>query len=654
MRKRVERRLADQEQVHQLAVIRHQRVVAAQRLRPAGPSAVADASASACVESPCRGDRRARRERAIERRTGCSSTLRRSTTGCRPTSANSARIGHDGNADRARGAGARRSGSTPGGSTLSRTALPTIVSRPAVRNTPSAASTAPSHARHRALGGRERHHRHDRRARCRPGRRLRRRHLIGRRGHEPELGGVELGIAGNRRRGLGRRRAFEADVPLTGADASRADRCGLRRPTTRTAICARPGMTPGSRTLTRTSIGAGLAGEERVGAADVRHRQRPPGSSDCGARHQRVIAALAPSSCPTTSRSAPTRTPSASAIGKSDAPGCRRVEPIPARLDRGIDAVGHAVAGEEAVARPRRHQEVGKRPLHGEERRRRTRRRATAREPPVVDGAAASPHHEVERQRRHDEQQREVGRHEAIDLHVDRSEQRLRREQRQHDQHDQRQRRCRPARSWSPASARPTRARALTMKNRKTRGSSPDRSAPGACPSAACTRSRRSRRAASSSPAPQQIQAAEMPAIAGRAVLPGERHQHRAALNGADAGREQHVRRADDLHVEAVGVVPPVVERRRGDHRERAPDADPRAERRAESPEAHGRAASASACRRTSSSARPSRTSARRRCRRDRSPGAPASRTCRGRSSGATRCPRCTPTMTLGDAKRTA
>src|SRR5581483_11580857 len=41
----------------------------------------------------------------------------------------------------------------------------------------------------------------------------------------------------------------------------------------------------------------------------------------------------------------------------------------------------------------------------------------------------------------------------------------------------------------------------------------------------------------------------------------------------------------------AVRVVPPVVERRRGDHRERAPDADPRAERRAKSPEADGGAA---------------------------------------------------------------
>src|SRR6266480_822984 len=39
----------------------------------------------------------------------------------------------------------RASGSTPGGSPLSRTAVPTIVSSPAVRKIPSAASTPPSH-----------------------------------------------------------------------------------------------------------------------------------------------------------------------------------------------------------------------------------------------------------------------------------------------------------------------------------------------------------------------------------------------------------------------------------------------------------------------------------------------------------------------------
>ncbi len=38
-----------------------------------------------------------------------------------------------------------RSGAAPGGRTLSRTALPMMVRRPAVRNTPSAASTAPNH-----------------------------------------------------------------------------------------------------------------------------------------------------------------------------------------------------------------------------------------------------------------------------------------------------------------------------------------------------------------------------------------------------------------------------------------------------------------------------------------------------------------------------
>ena len=59
--------------------------------------------------------------------------------------------------------------------------------------------------------------------------------------------------------------------------------------------------------------------------------------------------------------------------------------------------------------------------------------------------------------------------------------------------------------------------------------------------------------------------------VLSRAVHEGEQQQHRAELDAEEAGREHHVRRTDDAHVEAVRVVPPVVERRRHEHREPAP-----------------------------------------------------------------------------------
>ncbi len=55
--------------------------------------------------------------------------------------------------------------------------------------------------------------------------------------------------------------------------------------------------------------------------------------------------------------------------------------------------------------------------------------------------------------------------------------------------------------------------------------------------------------------------------------------------------RQHDVRRAEDLHVEPVGVVPPVVERRRDEHRDAAPAGDERAERPAEPEHAHDRPA---------------------------------------------------------------
>src|SRR5207245_5461570 len=59
------------------------------------------------------------------------------------------------------------------------------------------------------------------------------------------------------------------------------------------------------------------------------------------------------------------------------------------------------------------------------------------------------------------------------------------------------------------------------------------------------------------------------------AVLEREYEEETAELNPPDAERENHVRRRQDFDVEAVRVVPPVVERGRGDPPRGAPRADP-------------------------------------------------------------------------------
>ena len=82
-----------------------------------------------------------------------------------------------------------------------------------------------------------------------------------------------------------------------------------------------------------------------------------------------------------------------------------------------------------------------------------------------------------------------------------------------------------------------------------------------------------------------QEQALEDGSRVRRPVLAGQHHQHRADTDAVDAEGEHQVGRAQYLHVESVGVVPPVVQRCRHDHRQRAPDADPGAERTAEAPE---------------------------------------------------------------------
>ena len=283
---RIERRLADHEQVHQLAVVRQQRVVPA--LRRSGGRSIArrGCSASACADRPAARSS-PRRRTAGRGRTGCRSTLRQSTTGCRPTATSAARSAMPAMPRRAR---RRRtaSGSTPGGSTLSRTALPMMVSRPAVRNTPSAAEHARrATAASRARPSPARRTGHDDAAARRTGRRPRRPSDTTMAVMNQSSVGVQLGIAGNRRRALGRRRALQPDVPLTGADGHVMSPAAWSRRATRTATCARPGNHAGQPHADAHVVGSGLAGEERVGAADVRHRQRSPARAAAPRARQR-------------------------------------------------------------------------------------------------------------------------------------------------------------------------------------------------------------------------------------------------------------------------------------------------------------------------------------------------------------------------------
>ena len=106
---------------------------------------------------------------------------------------------------------------------------------------------------------------------------------------------------------------------------------------------------------------------------------------------------------------------------------------------------------------------------------------------------------------------------------------------------------------------------------------------------------------------------------------------------------QQDVRRAQNLHIEPVGVVPPVVERRRSDHGDAAPRRDERPQRPAEAPYLHGCAAQRRSRRQSSwkeSDSRRTNPPERRTCK---SRCAPASRTCPGRSTGARKYPNACP-----------
>ena len=86
-------------------------------------------------------------------------------------------------------------------------------------------------------------------------------------------------------------------------------------------------------------------------------------------------------------------------------------------------------------------------------------------------------------------------------------------------------------------------------------------------------------------PAEKQQEPVELAAqgAAGAVTRAGDQDQG-ADLNGQNASIEHHVGRAEDFDVEAVGVVPPVIERRGGEHGGATPGGNEGAERPAEFP----------------------------------------------------------------------
>ncbi len=256
--------------------------------------------------------------------------------------------------------------------------------------------------------------------------------------------------------------------------------------------------------------------------------------------------------------------------------------------------VGPLVGGEEPVAGVRGEHEAGEEPLRGEEDGEERQAGGEGEAPvapvprlPTVPTVAEPLYEQVDGERRQEEEEGELGRPHVGDRVVDGGEKRPRREERQNPEHGEPQGGVGEGRPGRP----PTQARAAGDGEQEERierrgelveepavlpvglavlhhhgGDEDEQDAGGVGEGEGEPRLGRGR----------------------HPVRPGHGEQHGAELNGDHAGGQNHVRRRDDLDVQAVGVVPPVVEGGRGDHGEGAPDRHPGAERGAETPETNG------------------------------------------------------------------
>src|SRR5260370_29115496 len=85
--------------------------------------------------------------------------------------------------------------------------------------------------------------------------------------------------------------------------------------------------------------------------------------------------------------------------------------------------------------------------------------------------------------------------------------------------------------------------------------------------------------------AEEEQQPIEFLAISSRsAIHMSANQQHRAETDHQFASSQNRMRQADDLYVESVGVMPPVVERCRGEHRNSAPGCYETTKRAAKAP----------------------------------------------------------------------
>jgi hypothetical protein len=262
--------------MHQLAVVRHQRVVPAPRVGRPTPAFVANAQRQHPPIALRRAQGRLVRHRrdgvkgAVEDRSAVARRLRLPPAVAAPQRQRGEQAGDRDPKSRAHAAAGIRLRTRRQSALADRAADDRQQSRRQKYTERGERRAEPR--RHRPLRRCQREHRDDdsavaRRSIDRDGQ------LIRRRGHEPELRRVQRCVARNRRGGLGRRRAFQPDIPLTSAD-SYLVRHGIGH------ACDADGDLRASGNHARQAhgdahvVGTGLAAEERVRAADVRHRQR--------------------------------------------------------------------------------------------------------------------------------------------------------------------------------------------------------------------------------------------------------------------------------------------------------------------------------------------------------------------------------------------